>query len=569
MLIVGVDFGTTNVRVATWDSDAPNTVPVSRNVASGDSKIMSSVIAFRRDSVSDVTVVVGEEADNIENSSDVLVIPNIKRWAMSSDSYMRWHMDARSEEWPTWWDPFNRSVNIWGQEFPVRNLIRDILAKAFQEAGIEGTFEWRAGCPVHSGLDYRYDLTHALSELAGQGNINWVVEEPLLLLALGHRGLSNPEGSYLIYDLGGGSFDSTMAVVHKGGEMVIYGADGHPRIGGSDIDGLLEEKLKAQGYNGSQTSIRVAKEALNPQNSDQSLLGGFTLSWVDLEAALSERGFLQKTSMSTRDAYVSAKWMWNRQGIDELLHQDTDTGEVRFVWQLTYQEMAEEIDNIVLYGGAIRAGSGYFIDKLKKVFGGNAKTASEWLADLDIPDAELLGISLGACYFADKSHFVDKGFSSFVNRLPVRITLQNLHTGESVRYEPFDNLTQPNKPFSEFITGALQQGRDYPQEYELIATTPDGLVLERIPVDGYLEPGTRHPATALRLFVNRFGQVGVEKRSEGVGLTWTKMSLLVDTPPWQTELQRGAMGEGILTTAKESGYVRTGGQPPGSPKDPG
>ena len=162
----------------------------------------------------------------MEDSADVLVVPNIKRWAMSSDSYMRWHMDAREEKWPTWWDPDNRSVNVWGQEFPIRDIIRETLAQAFQEAGVEGSFEWRVGCPVHSGLDYRLDLTHALSELAGQGDVSWVVEEPLLLLALGHRALKNPAGSYLVYDLGGGSFDSTMAEVGEDGEMVVYGADG-------------------------------------------------------------------------------------------------------------------------------------------------------------------------------------------------------------------------------------------------------------------------------------------------------------------------------------------------------
>ena len=551
MLIVGVDFGTTNVRVATWDNENPNDPPRSCIVGSNDSRTMPSVVAFRRNPGGDVSLVLGEAADNMEDSADVLVIPNIKRWAMSSDSYMRWHMDAREEKWPTWWDPDNRSVNVWGQEFPIRDIIRETLAQAFQEAGVEGSFEWRVGCPVHSGLDYRLDLTHALSELAGQGDVSWVVEEPLLLLALGHRALKNPAGSYLVYDLGGGSFDSTMAEVGEDGEMVVYGADGHPRIGGSDIDKVLAENLKSQGYNGSQTSIRTAKEALTPDSQDSGLIGGFTLAWGDVEKVLSKGGFLQKTAMSARDAYVSAKQMWNRQSINEVLEEYADTGEVRFVWQLSYKDIAEEIDNIVLYGGAIRTGGEYFIEKLKKVFGDNAKTASEWLgADIDIPQAELLGISLGACYFADKSNF-DKGFSAFVNRLPVRITLQNLRTGESVGYEPFDNLTPPNKPFADFITKGLQQESGNPQEYEIAVTNPDGVVLDRIPVDGYLEPGNRQPATDLRLIINRFGQVVVQKRSSGVGLSWTKQFMVLDTPPWQTELQRGSIGERILTLIRD------------------
>ena len=549
MLIVGIDFGTTNVRIAAWDNEQPNTVPQSLTVASGDSKIMPSAIAFRRNLSGDVDLILGEDAEGLEETPDILPIPNIKRWAMSSDSYMRWHMDARDEEWPTWWDPTNRSVNVWGQVFPVKDIIRDILAKAFQNAGIDSVVEWRAGCPVHAGLDYRSDLTQVLTELAGQGNINWIVEEPLLLLALGYRGLPSPEGSYLVYDLGGGSFDSTMAEVHEGGELVVYGADGHPRIGGSDIDQLLEEKLKATGFNGSQTDIRVAKESLSPNAPDQSLIGGFTLSWADIEAALSEGGFLQKTSMATRDAYVSAKGL-----TDELLEQYIDTHEVKFVWQLSYNDISEEIDNIVLYGGAIKVGDGYFVEKLKKVFGDKAKTASEWLADIDIPDAELLGISLGACYFADKEYFVGRGFSAFVNRLPVCITLENLNTGESVAYDQFDNLTPPDKPLSEFATRPLVQDRDDPQEYELTATDLDGVVLRRISVDGYLESGNRQPATSLRMIVNRFGQVGIEKRAEGIGLPWTKTFMVVDEPPWVPELPRGSVGDGVILKVREPDY---------------
>ena len=249
--------------------------------------------------------------------------------------------------------------------------------------------------------------------------------------------------------------------------------------------------------------------------------------------------------------------MWNRQSIGEVLEEYADTGEVRFVWQLSYKDIAEEIDNIVLYGGAIRTGGEYFIEKLKKVFGDNAKTASEWLgADIDIPDAELLGISLGACYFADKNHLIEKGFSAFVNRLPVRITLQNLRTGESVGYEPFDHLTPPNKPFAYFVTKGLQQERDNPQEYELAVTNLEGVVLEKIPVDGYLEPGNRQPATNLRLIINKFGQVIVEKHSSGVGLPWTKLFMVLDAPPWQTDLQRGSVGEGILALVRDPEYFR-------------
>jgi hypothetical protein len=528
---------------------------------------MPSVIAFQRNPGGDVTVIVGEAAENLNlmDNADVRVVPNIKRWAMSSDSHVQWHMKARSAEWPTWWDPSNRSVNVWGQAFPVRDIIGKILARAFDEAGIEGQFEWRAGCPVHAGLDYRSDLTHVLSELAGQGSINWVVEEPLLLLALGHRERRDQHGSYLIYDLGGGSFDCALATVHDNGEMIVYGADGHPLIGGVDIDDILTENLVYTGYTGSQTNIRAAKEVLAPGEPDRDLLGGFTLSWEDVESALSKTGILRKTPMSLRDAYVAAKGMWKRDEIDnEVLTRDPTTGAVRFVWQSTFRELSEEVDNIILYGGPIK--SSFVTGHLKEVFGDKAKVASEWLESddgVDIPDAELLGVSMGACYFADR-----KSSALYVNRLPARITLENLQTGESIIYEPFEHLSPPNKPFNIYVSKPLMQEKNAPQEYELTVTSPDGVVWERHTISGYLEQGQegsnlRLPATSLRLVIDQFGRVGVEKHSSGPGLPWTKVVLIVESPPWQTDFQKESAKRGYpveefageLTKIKDSSFA--------------
>ena len=42
----------------------------------------------------------------------------------------------------------------------------------------------------------------------------------------------------------------------------------------------------------------------------------------------------------------------------------------------------------------------------------------------------------------------------------------------------------------------------------------------------------------MRLVIDRLGPVYVEKRSEGIGLPWTKKETVVENPPWQTEEQR-------------------------------
>ena len=80
MQIVGVDFGTTNVRIAVWDSSEPNSVP--QPVEFDGSTTMPAVIAFQRQPNGDVSTVVGVGADGLEDGDDTLVVRNIKRWAV-------------------------------------------------------------------------------------------------------------------------------------------------------------------------------------------------------------------------------------------------------------------------------------------------------------------------------------------------------------------------------------------------------------------------------------------------------------------------------------------------------
>ena len=122
--------------------------------------------------------------------------------------------------------------------------------------------------------------------------------------------------------------------------------------------------------------------------------------------------------------------------------------------------------------------------------------------------------------------------------MPYRVTLENRQSGEKVEYSPYESFVETFKPSEQFLSAPLQQARDNPQQYELTITDTDGVLMERQIVDGFLESEGRHPATSLRLVIDRLGPVYVEKKSEGIGLPWTKMESVVENPPWQTEEQR-------------------------------
>ncbi len=538
MEIVGIDFGTTNVRISTWEPDAPDAgLPQSRLIGRGDTTVMPVVIALRRQSGGGVSVVVGEDADSMEDGPDTLVIHNIKRWALSGDPYVKWRFEATGTKWPDWWNQELGCVEIWGQHFQLKNLVAEILKEAVGRARLPELFEWRAGCPVQAGYDYRAMLTNVLSEIAGQGRLEWVVDEPVLFLAAAQRNIDPDsgfrlQGLYLVYDLGGGSFDCALVEVQETGEMVVYGADGDPLLGGSNIDRELKARL-----GGAENLLRLAKEQVSPGNPSVPFGGSVALTWADVEAEMKSGKFVQRSLMALRDAYISAKSLEKRYGEesgdgpgDIILHKDDDTGEVRFVRQLGYTDMSREVDGVIMYGGPTR--SPYFAENLALWFGeANVMQARDLIGG--VTDPELTGVSMGACYFHQKQHFHE-----VPSRLPYQVTLENSQTGERVAYQPHQHFVDSFQPSEQYESSWLQQETHNPQSYELTIANPDGVVLKRKCIDGYLEPDGKQPATGLRLIIDRLGPVCVEKKSEGVGLPWTRKVTVVENPPWQTEEQR-------------------------------
>ena len=411
MEVVGIDFGTTNVRISTWDSESAG-LPQPQRIGKGNSEymeMMPAIIALQRHSDGSVDIKVGEDALDLEGEENTLVIRHIKRWALSQDPYMRWQMDVNGVDWPTWWNPEVRCVEAWGERFSVKALIAEILKEAINRAGLSvlpagDGFEWRAGCPVHADLEYRSMLSEILAEFSGGGNLNWVADEPVLVLTAPFRmGVLEP-GSYLVYDLGGGSFDCALVEVRPNGEMIVYGADGHPLLGGADIQQDIAE------------------------------------TGATFETVVKANKYISRSMMSLRDAYASAKIVWARGPDDwpfgDTIFQDDDTGEVRFVWQTEYTDMTNDLKAIILFGGPTT--NPVFFENLGRWFGeSKIKGISELVA---IDRAEFTALSMGACYFSQQQDSTGNYPHMVPNRLPVHITLENLDNGKSVEYVPHQHF---------------------------------------------------------------------------------------------------------------------------------
>lgn len=546
MQIAGIDFGTTNIRIATWNQEEgvnPEVQQIGRGL---DPLCMPAVIALRHEPDGSVSRLFGEAADVLENNGSTLVIRHIKQSALSSDAYLTHRLglaeaeDRRKaiKEWQ------EGHFEVWGQHFQVWDLIAELLGEAVGRAGLTGEFEWRGGCPVHSGYEYRKNLAECLSRLGGECKISSIIEEPVLFLILANsRGALRREGDnsgYLVYDMGGGSFDSALAVIEEGG-MVIYGADADPTIGGSDVDKFLHENFEEDVP---VNTLRIAKEQLKPGSAPVDLPGGHTLTWGDVVEA-TERQKLPKLSlMATIDAYKWAKILWERGEDGPPVGTTASAGDAqKHVGQLTWADAAGEdaLKAVILFGGPTK--SPYFRSLLADKFGADKVVAASELlgrvfADADI---ELTGLCIGACLSAQESFA-----PLFVSRVPARIALRDRRTGHEVAYEPYELFGRQEKfinPIASFKSEILTEDMELHPDYEVVITSPDGDVLHRREVTGYLseangEDGKRLIAAKRYLELDRLGQLFVVKESANNFKDTHRV--MEENPPWQTATQRQA-----------------------------
>ena len=535
MQIVGVDFGTTNVRIATWDTEEPDRLPEPQAIGPVDSFAMPSVIAFQRQRDGTITTVVGQDADEMQDGRDVVVVRNIKRWALSSDPFVSWHLESAHTPRPEWWNSQTRCIEVWGQEFPVREAIRLILDEAFRRANVTGEFEWRAGCPVHASLEYRSELAGVLSEFGGVNSVTSVIEEPVLFLALAHRRGALGPGSYLVHDLGGGSFDCALAEVEEDGQVTVYAAHGHPLLGGVRIDELLRERL---GYEGPSYLLRSAKERLNSSGPAEPVDTRTNLSWGDLKGVVDSR-FLDGTVVAMREAYITAKVIWQRE------EGAAPIGEIPSLrWKDVPQALSNDLDGILLTGGPTR--SPLIQEWLAGRFGGQKVKPAVELLPVEIPDRELTGLSMGACYAAAGEYT-----PLYISRLPARIILRETRSRNEVEYEPYRHFVSNFNPARPFISKPLVSERNADAKYELNILDPNGKRLSRQNIDiNRLNVG-RNAGGLPRLLPTREAsgndaevsyQLCIDNLGRILILTNGRFSVAMVNPPWQTRRQRAIIG---------------------------
>lgn len=222
---IGIDLGTTYSAVAILQEDGtPTILP---NVEGQN--ITPSVVLFPDASNGSDEPLVGEMAKHSAAAAPLDVVQFVKR--QMGD--------------PNW-----RFESTNGHSYTAEEVSAIILKKLKNDAEIA------LGEPITDAVitvpayfdDARRTATKQAGRIAGL-NVLRVLNEPTAA-ALSYGLSQNKNGTVLVYDLGGGTFDVTIMEINNG-EFNVLATDGNRNLGGFDFDnriaGYVFEEIKKQG----------------------------------------------------------------------------------------------------------------------------------------------------------------------------------------------------------------------------------------------------------------------------------------------------------------------------------
>lgn len=207
-MIVGIDLGTTNSLIAVWKDNQPHLVPN----RFGKTLTPSAVGVDEQG-----TILIGESAQSSFRS-----VAHFKRYMGTNKTFTLGNHIFRSEELSA---------------LLLKSLIND--AEAYLGEKIE---EAVISVPAYFN-DMQRKATRLTGKLAGL-NVERLINEPTAAaLAYGlHQ--RDAETKFLVFDLGGGTFDVSIVEIFSG-IIEVRSSAGDNHLGGKDFSDALEEAIKA------------------------------------------------------------------------------------------------------------------------------------------------------------------------------------------------------------------------------------------------------------------------------------------------------------------------------------
>jgi molecular chaperone DnaK (HSP70) len=169
----------------------------------------------------------------------------------------------------------NTILQIADQHVALMDVLRE-MAEALKAQLPEEKHEVMLGVPANANSNQRF-LTAEAFRSAGFDVVGLLNEPSAASIEFGHK--SKLQGSILVYDLGGGTFDASLVEVGERTHVVLA-TEGIPTLGGDDFDHILAEMAVNEEQRDSLTQAelfrlfdecRVKKEALHPNSRKLTL----------------------------------------------------------------------------------------------------------------------------------------------------------------------------------------------------------------------------------------------------------------------------------------------------------
>ena len=229
-LAVGIDLGTTNSLVATVQSGLP---VILKDV--DENSLIPSIVYYGKNETK-----VGHEALPYLSKDAMNTIVSVKRFMGHTRSDIQ-----NPEALPYTFDDASQDIQIktsQGLKHPVE-ISSDILKKLKDLAEVSLCGEITGAVitvPAYFD-DAQRQATKDAAKLAGLNVLRLINEPTAAAVAYGLD--QKKEGVFVIYDLGGGTFDVSILKLQKG-IFEVLATNGHPHLGGDDFDQVIVEIIK-------------------------------------------------------------------------------------------------------------------------------------------------------------------------------------------------------------------------------------------------------------------------------------------------------------------------------------
>ena len=346
-VIVGIDLGTTFSAIAKLDDTGRPEIIADTDASSG-SRLVPSVVEFTSPS----SYVVGAGAKSQIGINDEYIASEVKR-----------HMGT------------DKKYDFYGQTHTPTSISGLILKKL--KENVEKTYGSIDSVVVTvpaNFLELAREETQKAANMAGL-NADYIIDEPTAAaFAYAFQSGKDLNGTFVIYDLGGGTFDCSIAQI-SGQDIKILTSEGVQKLGGKDFDKQIT-KLVSKKYK------EITGDEIPP------------LEFTSNDA---ENIKIQLSSRDKASAKIRGEIMpITRDEFEDEISNLVLQAELAVETALSRTDLdASSITDVILVGGSTRIPM--IQNSIKDIFGKEAKLFGN-------PDESVaLGASIYAAYKSDKS----------------------------------------------------------------------------------------------------------------------------------------------------------------------